>query len=138
LRVLSIDGGGIRGLMPALVLEELERRLGAKGKTKPLYAYLDLIAGTSTGGFLAAGLTSPQPQDMSRPAATPADLVALFADQGGDIFDCGFCRSVRKAFARIFTGNLTGVVEDKYTHSPLEEKPRRSAAEASATRSPAF
>ena len=101
LRVLSIDGGGIRGLVPALVLEELERRLRAKGKTKPLYAYFDLIAGTSTGGILAAGLTSPHPQDMSRPAATPADLVALYRDQGGDIFDCGFFRSVRKAFAQL-------------------------------------
>jgi patatin-like phospholipase/acyl hydrolase len=37
LRVLSIDGGGIRGLIPALLLEELERRLRAAGKTEPLH-----------------------------------------------------------------------------------------------------
>jgi uncharacterized protein len=126
LRVLSIDGGGIRGLVPALVLEELERRLKAKGKTEPLHAYFDLIAGTSTGGILAAGLAAPHPQDMSRPAATPAELVALYRDQGGDIFDRGFFRSVRKAFANIFSGNLSGVVEEKYPHGALEEKLRKT------------
>jgi len=126
LRVLSIDGGGIRGLVPALVLEELERRLKAKGKTKPLHAYFDLVAGTSTGGILAAGLTAPHPQDMGRPAATPAELVALYRDQGGDIFDRSFFRSVRKAFANIFSGNLSGIVEEKYSHGPLEEKLRRT------------
>jgi len=126
LRVLSIDGGGIRGLVPALVLEELERRLKAKGKTEPLYAYFDLIAGTSTGGILAAGLTAPHPQDMTRPAATPAELVALYRDQGGEIFDQSFFRTVRKAFANIFTGNLSGIVEEKYTHGPLEEKLRKT------------
>jgi len=126
LRVLSIDGGGIRGLVPALVLEEIERRLKAKGKTKPLHAYFDLVAGTSTGGILAAGLTAPHPQDMGRPAATPAELVALYRDQGGDIFDRSFFRSVRKAFANIFSGNLSGIVEEKYAHGPLEEKLRRT------------
>jgi patatin-like phospholipase/acyl hydrolase len=122
LRVLSIDGGGIRGLVPALVLEELERRLKAKGKTEPLHAYFDLIAGTSTGGIIAAGLAAPHPQDMTRPAATPAALVALYRDQGGDIFDRTFFRTARKAFANVFSGNFSGVVEEKYPHGPLEEK----------------
>jgi patatin-like phospholipase/acyl hydrolase len=126
LRVLSIDGGGIRGLVPALLLEELERRLKAKGKSEPLHAYFDLIAGTSTGGIIAAGLTAPHPQDMTRPAATPAELVALYRDQGGDIFDQTFFRSVRKAFANIFSGNVRGAFEEEYDHGPLEEKLRKT------------
>jgi uncharacterized protein len=126
LRVLSIDGGGIRGLVPALVLEELERRLKAKGKSEPLHAYFDLIAGTSTGGILAAGLAAPHPQDMTRPAATPAELVALYRDQGGDIFDRTFFRTVRKCFANVFSGDLGGVVEEKYPHAPLEEKLKKT------------
>ncbi len=48
--ILSIDGGGIRGLVPALILRELEGRFKARGKDKPLHAYFDMIVGTSTGG----------------------------------------------------------------------------------------
>lgn len=49
-RVLSIDGGGIRGIIPAAVLQRLEERVG------PLRQHYDLIVGTSTGGLLAIGL----------------------------------------------------------------------------------
>ena len=55
-RILSLDGGGIRGLIPALVLAALEQRTG-----KPTAQLFDLIAGTSTGGVLALGLTRPGP-----------------------------------------------------------------------------
>ena len=51
-RILSIDGGGIRGIIPAIVLAEIEKRT-----QKPIYQLFDLIAGTSTGGLLASGLT---------------------------------------------------------------------------------
>jgi patatin-like phospholipase/acyl hydrolase len=124
LRILSIDGGGIRGLVPALILEELEKRLQAKGKTEPLHSYFDLIAGTSTGGIIAAGLTAPHPHHVTRPAATPAELVALYRDQGGEIFRNDVFTRMRRFFANIFTGNLGGVVEEKYDHKPLEEKLR--------------
>ena len=49
--VLSIDGGGIRGIIPCTVLAEIEKRTG-----KPVAELFDLIAGTSTGGILAGGL----------------------------------------------------------------------------------
>jgi len=51
-KVLSIDGGGIRGIIPAMILAEIERRTGKL--TSELF---DLVAGTSTGGILALGLT---------------------------------------------------------------------------------
>lgn len=48
-----MDGGGIKGLFPATVLAELERRhLGGRS----IASYFDLVAGTSTGGMLALGL----------------------------------------------------------------------------------
>ena len=50
--ILSIDGGGIRGLIPATYLVEMEKRLG-----RPICQLFDLIAGTSTGGIIAATLT---------------------------------------------------------------------------------
>lgn len=54
-RILSIDGGGIRGILPAAVLAELENRyLGGR----PIGDYFDMIAGTSTGGIIALGLSA--------------------------------------------------------------------------------
>ena len=55
LHVLSIDGGGIRGIFPALLLAEIESRTG-----KPICQLFDSIAGTSTGGILALGLSKPK------------------------------------------------------------------------------
>ncbi len=50
-RILSIDGGGIKGVLPAAFLAGLEESLPC-----PIHEYFDLIVGTSTGGILALGL----------------------------------------------------------------------------------
>src|SRR5690242_7674114 len=56
-RLLSLDGGGIRGLIEAEVLSEVESQLQQlTGKDRPLCEYFDLIGGTSTGAILAASL----------------------------------------------------------------------------------
>lgn len=56
-KILSIDGGGIRGVFPAMFLARLESELKAKGKEKwQIYQNFNLICGTSTGGILAIGL----------------------------------------------------------------------------------
>jgi patatin-like phospholipase/acyl hydrolase len=60
-RILSVDGGGIRGLVPALILEEFENLIRKKNKPKPLHKVFDLMAGTSTGGLIVLGLSSPDP-----------------------------------------------------------------------------
>ncbi|RIB23920.1 hypothetical protein C2G38_2287274 [Gigaspora rosea] len=52
--ILSIDGGGIRGVLPALWLKEIENR-----SHRPISHLFNMIAGTSTGGFTAAGLSVP-------------------------------------------------------------------------------
>ncbi|RIA80003.1 hypothetical protein C1645_839467 [Glomus cerebriforme] len=52
--VLSIDGGGIRGVLPALWLSEIEHRTH-----RPISHLFNMIAGTSTGGIIAAGLSAP-------------------------------------------------------------------------------
>lgn len=71
-RILTIDGGGIRGAFPAGFLSELERDL-----EHPIARYFDLIAGTSTGGIIAIGLA------LGIPAA---DLKALYENEGPEIF----------------------------------------------------
>lgn len=56
-RILSIDGGGVRGYLPATILANLESYLNrVRGEDLPLGARFDLIAGTSTGGIIALGL----------------------------------------------------------------------------------
>ena len=50
--ILSIDGGGIRGIIPAKILHEIEYLT-----QKPTHQLFNLIGGTSTGGMLALGLT---------------------------------------------------------------------------------
>ncbi|WP_243301020.1 patatin-like phospholipase family protein [Geothrix oryzisoli] len=79
-RVLSIDGGGIRGLIPALVLAELERQTG-----RAISDCFDLIAGTSTGGILALGLAMPG--EGGRPRYSAQDLAGLYVREGARIFD---------------------------------------------------
>ncbi|KAH9323737.1 hypothetical protein KI387_018376, partial [Taxus chinensis] len=58
--ILSIDGGGVRGLIPAQALQFLEAKLQElDGAEARLADYFDIIAGTSTGGLLTAMLASP-------------------------------------------------------------------------------
>lgn len=60
-RILSIDGGGLRGLISLGILEEIEGIVG-----RPLSNYFDLIGGTSTGSFIAASLAYGRTTDEIR------------------------------------------------------------------------
>ena len=79
IKILAIDGGGIRGIIPALVLSEIEKRT-----RKPISQLFDLIAGTSTGGLLALGLTKPSAE--GKPEFSAQDMVKLYEDNGREIF----------------------------------------------------
>ena len=103
MKVLSIDGGGIRGVIPALVLAEIERRTGRQ--TAELF---DLIAGTSTGGVLACAL-SRRGADGS-PAHSAEELAELYLSEGPKIFD----RSLLKRVA-----SLDGLIDERYDDAGL-------------------
>ncbi|KAM0066675.1 putative patatin-like phospholipase domain, Acyl transferase/acyl hydrolase/lysophospholipase [Helianthus debilis subsp. tardiflorus] len=58
--ILSIDGGGVRGIIPSVILDFLECELQRlDGENARLADYFDVIAGTSTGGLVTAMLTTP-------------------------------------------------------------------------------
>lgn len=57
-RILSIDGGGIRGIIPLTILSHLE-----EDTKKPIAQLFDVITGTSTGGIIALGLNVPNERD---------------------------------------------------------------------------
>lgn len=81
IRILAIDGGGIRGIIPAMVLAELERQTG-----RPTCRLFDLIAGTSTGGILALALTKARAGGGGQPQYTAAQLIELYEKEGKTIF----------------------------------------------------
>lgn len=67
---LSLDGGGIRGVLSAVLLERLEKEYAFLGE-------IDLFAGTSTGGILALGLAA---------GYTPRELCKLYEDHAEEVF----------------------------------------------------
>jgi len=107
LRVLALDGGGIRGVIPATLLADIERRCG-----KRIGELFDLIAGTSTGGILALGLTTPDPADPGRPRYAAQDLVDLYTEKGRLIFRSSL-------WYRLVT--LFGLFGSKYVVSGLDK-----------------
>jgi patatin-like phospholipase/acyl hydrolase len=60
-QILSLSGGGYRGLFSAIILEDLENKAG-----KPLRECFDLVAGTSIGGILACGIATGVPAERIR------------------------------------------------------------------------
>jgi patatin-like phospholipase/acyl hydrolase len=107
MRVLAIDGGGIRGLIPALVLAELERRAGRR-----VFELFDLIAGTSTGGILACALCAPDPLPAT-------EIVKLYEEEGPKIFD-------RSLFQRL--RSVEGLIDEKYDDAALDRALERFLA----------
>ena len=86
-RILSIDGGGIRGLIAARVIARLEELISAEAEEERRLAdCFQMFAGTSTGGLLALGLTVPDPADPTRPRLSGSDLVDLYLNEGPRIF----------------------------------------------------
>ncbi|KAI5665926.1 hypothetical protein M9H77_15779 [Catharanthus roseus] len=83
--VLSIDGGGIRGIIPGVILEYLESQLQElDGENARIADYFDVIAGTSTGGLITAMLASPN-QDK-RPLYAAKDIVPFYLEHSPKIF----------------------------------------------------
>jgi len=78
IKVLAIDGGGIRGIIPATILTEIQKRLGMD-----LFQVFDLVAGTSTGGIIALGIGSRCKDNGPYP---PSELVDLYVQNGPEIF----------------------------------------------------
>ena len=112
-RILCVDGGGIRGLIPALVIADLERRIQAETTPQARISdYFHMFAGTSTGGLVALSLTAPDPDNLERPAVS-ADLLARFyTEDGPKIFH-------RSLWQRLRT--LWGWLGPKYTLGPLKD-----------------
>jgi uncharacterized protein len=94
-RILSIDGGGIKGVFPAAFLAKLEDQLG-----EPIVDYFDLIAGTSTGGIIALALGL---------GLSAREVLRLYEENG------------RRIFPRTHRFALSGIFRAKYAESTIRE-----------------
>ena len=105
-KVLSIDGGGIRGIIPAVVLRHIEHITN-----RPICELFDLVVGTSTGGILALGSCLPDASRGGRAKFSAADLLDLYLTRGSEIF----ASSALKNFS-----SLNGALDEVYHHAALE------------------
>ena len=108
MRILAIDGGGVRGLIPAVVLAEIERRTGRR-----IADLFDLIAGTSTGGILACALARP---GEDGPAFSAADLIGLYESEGPEIFHRSLLKRIK---------SVGGLTDERFDDSALNAALRR-------------
>ncbi len=112
-RILSIDGGGIRGIIPARVLIALEKKIReASGRSDACISdYFDFIAGTSTGGILTCVFLTPGAEDPERPRFCASQALELYYERGREIFDASVWHRVRSAW---------GLLDERYPAEGLE------------------
>ncbi|XP_010269002.1 PREDICTED: patatin-like protein 2 isoform X2 [Nelumbo nucifera] len=117
--ILSIDGGGIRGIIPGTILAFLESQLQKlDGEDARLADYFDVIAGTSTGGLVTAMLTAPN--ENNRPLFAAKDIVPFYLED---------CPKIFPQTSGIFGSALNLIklmngpkYDGKYLHSLVEKK----------------
>ncbi len=134
-RILSLDGGGIRGLLTAHILAALEKKLNERwsalhdGKIpeKPLRLadFFDMVAGTSTGGILACILLTPDPNDKERPMYSASEAIDLYRENGKVIFSktvSGRIPGVPAFRWAKYTGeNIEGLLSQKFGDRRLSD-----------------
>jgi patatin-like phospholipase/acyl hydrolase len=110
IKILSVDGGGIRGVLPGTILAQLERILQKMDNSnRKLGEYFDMIAGTSTGGILCCLYLTADAQ--GKPKYSARDAVDLYIKNGHAIFDRSFLHKVETA---------GGILSSKYSPHSIE------------------
>ncbi|MGE4570873.1 MAG: patatin-like phospholipase family protein [Gammaproteobacteria bacterium] len=110
-RILSIDGGGIRGIVPAVVLMHLEKTLQqfTNNPDVRLVDFFDLFSGTSTGSMIVAGLLTPNKDN--RPTYSAKEIVDLYFDNADTIFQDSLLQDIK---------SVAGLLSVKYSPDGIE------------------
>ena len=111
--ILSIDGGGIRGIIPGMILVSIEERLKERtgNPDVSITDYFDFFAGTSTGGILISLLLCPSEEDPTRPRFSAKEALGLYLKHGSEIFTT---KGIKKVFANL------GWLTEKYSSETWE------------------
>jgi patatin-like phospholipase/acyl hydrolase len=113
-RILSIDGGGIRGLIPATILDHMEVELKKQlGASMLIAEFFDLVAGTSTGGIIALGINVPNKNGI-RPRYPAKILADLYERNGADIFPPNRWTPVIQIFTNSYSTDPLNNVLERY------------------------
>lgn len=86
-RILSIDGGGIRGIIPATIIKYVENYLREKVPETSVSDHFDLIAGTSTGGILTGIYLAPEDGNRKKAKYSASDALNFYVRDGYNIFN---------------------------------------------------
>lgn len=113
LRILSIDGGGIRGIIPATILWYLEEQLQKRtnNTNARLCDFFDFFAGTSTGGILVCNYLAPDPKNAKRPMLSARDSLDMYMEDGPLIFQKTLSSQLK---------SLNGLIRQRYDAYTLE------------------
>jgi len=120
-RILTLDGGGIRGIIPAVILNYIEKRIQEKTENPnaKISDYFDMIAGTSTGGILSVLLSLPAENDKKNGRYFAKEAIELYKTHGKEIFKK---KRITKVFGALYTAKgLDNILKEKMGDIKLSE-----------------
>lgn len=124
IRILSLDGGGIRGIITAVILKYIQEQLQKiDNPNAKIGDYFDLIAGSSTGGLLTAILLFPDNTKSAKFSVEAA--LDLYAKKGDSIFNVSFWEEIINPFGlfneKISQRNLERQLKEVFGNLELRE-----------------
>ncbi len=109
--ILSLDGGGIRGIISCIILKYIEEELQKWDNSNArLGDYFDLVAGSSTGGLITSIILYPEEARKSKYSVQKG--LELYSEKGGDIFQVSFWERLVNPF---------GLLSEKISEEALEK-----------------
>lgn len=126
-RILSIDGGGIRGIIPGMFLVALEERLKTLtgNPNTHISEFFDFYSGTSTGGLLIALILCPDDDEPAKPKYSTRDALNIYVNSGTDIFSTSNWRRFLSRFGLLselyHEGTFERILDDYFKSIKLSQ-----------------
>lgn len=111
--ILALDGGGIRGVVPAVILDYLEKKIQhiQEVKTARIGTFMDLVGGTSTGSIVGSLMLLPCEEKLEFPKYSMEAIMEMYIEMGPDVFKSHFWHNVK---------TLWGLFGSKFPASNIE------------------
>lgn len=120
-RILSLSGGGVKGIAELVVLAEIEERTG-----KSISELFPIITGTSVGGLVAGLLTIPKEQGSKEPKYSAKEALEIFKNAAPKIFEKRWYRGIKQVFQHKYSSKaLQDVLEKELGNNRLSNSTSR-------------